>query len=311
MKQIISALGLSFFFIYLLLFPADSLTSAQYGLVLWANHVVPVLFPMMLMSGLITESNLAWYLVRPFKKLFRFFIPVNDYGIYAMVVGFLCGYPMGCKTLRDLYCQKKISQKECHYLAGFCNNVSPSFVISYVILQHFPEKNWLLPALFITYGSPLIYGILSGKRQKNSALRITETAPPSIKFTFSQLDHCISTSITAILKLGGYLVPFTILCTIIRKMPVYPSLKYILCGFLEITNGISFLSVCADSLPVFTFLSMISFLSFGGLCSAFQSKELLESFQMSLPDYLLSKLKITAISLLLAGIYLIISVGLR
>ncbi|MGN0354050.1 MAG: hypothetical protein ACI4EI_03115 [Muricoprocola sp.] len=302
MGQIISALGLSFFFIYLLLFPADSLASAQYGLVLWANHVIPVLFPMMLISGLITESNLAWYLVRPFKKLLGFFIPVNDYGIYAMVVGFLCGYPMGCKTLRDLYSQGKISQRECHYLAGFCNNVSPSFVISYVLLQHFPEKKWMFPTLIITYGSPILYGILSGRGQKT--VKTEKSVPPTIKFTFSQLDHCISASITAILKLGGYLVPFTILCTIIRKMPGYPFQKYLLCGFLEITNGISFLSACADAFPVFTFLSMICILSFGGLCSAFQSKELLQSFQMSLPKYLLSKLKITLIAFILAGIYL-------
>lgn len=67
------------------------------------------------------------------------------YGTFAVLTGFLCGYPMGAKTTSDLLNVNKISRSEASYLLSFCNNTSPAFILSYVVAQNMKERNLCIP----------------------------------------------------------------------------------------------------------------------------------------------------------------------
>lgn len=53
-------------------------------------------------------------------------------GAYVLILGLLCGYPMGAKLAHDLYIDQQISRREGEYLLTFSCNASPAFIISYL-----------------------------------------------------------------------------------------------------------------------------------------------------------------------------------
>ena len=96
---------LLFLLLYLLLFPARALSDARAGLLLWYRSVLPVLFPFMLVCSILIRLDLLKralpFLARPFHRLFG----CSQYGAFAILGGFLCGFPMGAKITRDLQSQ--------------------------------------------------------------------------------------------------------------------------------------------------------------------------------------------------------------
>ena len=52
---------------------------------------------------------------------------------YALLLGLLCGYPMGTKITSDLYGCGRISRREAEYLLTFTNHASPVFIYTYLI----------------------------------------------------------------------------------------------------------------------------------------------------------------------------------
>ena len=117
-------------FFYLLRFPKESLESVSRGLALWYRSVLPVLFPFMILSGLTVRSGLIeqlpGWLIRPVCRLFR----CSASGSFAIVIGFLCGFPMGAKVTHDLHAKHRISDQEAVFLYRFVNNVSPAFLLT-------------------------------------------------------------------------------------------------------------------------------------------------------------------------------------
>ena len=86
----------------MLLFPRAVFNGASEGLLLWFQIVFPTLFPFMLITNLLMESGglacISRILRRPFRRIFG----VSGNGSFAVLAGFLCGYPMGAKVTADL-----------------------------------------------------------------------------------------------------------------------------------------------------------------------------------------------------------------
>ena len=118
-----------------------SLAYAALGLNLWYEKMVPVLLPFMILSGTF------------FERIYRLSAP----GIYVILVGFLCGFPMGARTASDFRDRQEISSEEGQYLLAFCNNLGPVYFLGFVLpLLH---RKLVLPYVFGMYGVPLLYGI--------------------------------------------------------------------------------------------------------------------------------------------------------
>lgn len=306
MKKIVYSAILCTTFLFLLLHPQKAVDAASYGLTLWYGTLVPTLFPVMILSNLLIQTNLAALLTLPVQKPLYRILGISPHGTYAILCGFLCGFPMGAKVLSDLYLQKLISKDEAAYLAVFCNNVSPAFVINYLISQHMPYAEQTLPILLIIYGSPLLYGLFSNYRyQKNHALcsisinKASFTAP-----NFAMIDACIMNGIQSITKLGGYITLFSVLTAMIDiSFHSTNTLQAFLTAALEITTGID--KIASLNLPVHSACLLLTvFTVFGGMCSAAQSQSMLETIGIKLNQYLKSRLAITAIACIMALCYL-------
>lgn len=117
---------------FILVYPTEALKAAREGLNLWLNVMIPTLLPFLICTGILVQTRPDQRLLAPFKTLWKIVFGISPAGAYAVLVGMLCGYPMGAKTTSDLYENGQITKKEAEYLLTFVNQPSPVFVRTYL-----------------------------------------------------------------------------------------------------------------------------------------------------------------------------------
>lgn len=308
MYRYFTKLLIIFIFILMLLFPSQVFTGASNGLLLWFNSVLPTLLPFVILSNLLIRTHAADLIVRVTGPLFRHIFQISDYASFAAVIGFLCGYPMGSKVTADLLKAGKLSYGEAQYLLSFCNNASPIFITSYVVLQNLGQERLLLPALIILISSPILASFLFRRLMKpsqmlpaqNGAGNLTTEEPSHGNL----IDTCIMNGFETITKVGGYIMLFSIFTTLAQMYTVPCSLfRYLLLPSLEITGGITLICQSALSAEKIFFLCMVC-TSFGGWCAAAQTKCMIADTSLMIKPYILQKLATSIVTSLLCYLYL-------
>ena len=238
-------------------------------------------------------------LVRP---ILRPLFGISDYGSFALLVGFLCGYPMGSKVTADLKREGKITVNEASYLLSFCNQTSPMFLISYIFYIHLKRPDLLFPGMLLVEGVPILMSI---PFRKIYCPAVTSSASsPSPHFAWNMLDDSIMQSFETITKIGGYIIIFSVFLQFGKELPfTHPLLTFLFLPSLEITNGIAL--ICNSGVPTdLAFVLATGLASFGGWCSVAQTYSMIRGSGLSIGDYIAKKLIITGITSLLAYIYI-------
>jgi hypothetical protein len=214
---------------------------------------------------------------------------------------------MGAKITADLVSNKQISKSEGNYLLGFCNNVSPVFILNYVVNEALHDSSLLTPVFVILYLSPILCAIiLRIFYYKDMSVSYSQETPVTndLAIDFRLIDSSIMNGFEAITKLGGYIILFAIISQLLLHLP-FPraDLKYWLISFTEITNGVS---LVAHSSLAFSkrLIIVLSAVSFGGLSCIAQTQSMIKTSNLPIKNYILSKLLNTTITFVLCIIYL-------
>ena len=276
------------FILLLLAFPSLAFKGASYGLTLWFSTMLPTLLPFMIASSLLVGLKVPLLferLVRLLPARLRF----NGAYLTAIGVGFFCGYPVGAKMSRDLYQEGLIDDRECCFLAAFCNLPSPMFLVGYIAVPHILPSVYLSAAL-VAVCARFVY-LPSQKRLAAAEYRQTKrkAVPPSPSL-METMENSITQSLILIAKIGGYMILFSIFAVWILVLTErQPLIQAVCSAILEMTTGISYIKRL--SLPG----SLGSVLcaqaaAFGGLCSMAQTKSVIADSPVSIAHYGLWKL---------------------
>lgn len=303
MKKIIYSLVILCILLFIFLCPTESVSAAKGGLLLWFNVIIPNLLPFIILSNLIISLNAASYITFLVAPLLKFLLGISKDGSYAVITGFLCGYPMGAKVTADLVTNKQISKTEGTFLLGFCNNVSPVFIINYIINETFQSSLLLKPVLIILYSSPVICAFIlrfifrKHSFSGNNNFAISSSNTP---VEFKLIDNAIMNGFETITKLGGYIILFALLSQMLIHIPIHNIfIKYWIICLTEITNGISVVSSSALSFS-HQFIIVLSSVSFGGMSCVAQTQSMIKSSGLPIGHYILSKVLNMAITLILS-----------
>lgn len=278
-------------FILMLTRPGESLYYGFTGLTLWFQKMIPTLFPFMILSGIMIRMNLTESISSVLKPILGPLFHVSANGVYCIVMGFLCGFPMGAKVIADLYEREKLSQEEAQYLLSFCNNIGPIYFVSFVLPLLGLKKT--LPYLVGMYGIPLMYGNIlrrikyrgDFKVVKNYCLKAASKEHNTLLY---YVDDSIMSSIESITRLGGYMILFNLL-NLLPTLLLPSACLPIINGILEITSGISRMG---NSHPLLTLV----LLSFGGLSCLAQTYSIIKNTNLSFKSYTCHKLILTGIT---------------
>ncbi|MGN0132943.1 MAG: hypothetical protein ACI4AA_10915 [Lachnospiraceae bacterium] len=300
--------GILLFFI--LRFSDTAKQYAYLGLSVWFEQMIPSLLPFMIISAMLIRLNLDEILIKPVAGILKKIYRISDAGVYVLVMGFLCGFPMGAKTASMEYETGKISKTEAEFLLSFVNNIGPVYFLSFVygnIYQDIP----LYQGLFFMYAIPLLYGFLlrhtlyhkisfgpgcsaghppvSGVRQKKSFLAV--------------LDECINSGLAQIAMLGGYMIVCNLLVMIPRILfPSNAAVCALFHNLLEISGGL--LAIQKLNLSSgFTFILAHISLAFTGISCHLQTFHILGDSGLSKQKYMLHKLILCSIVGIILYVY--------
>ena len=308
MKKFLCTIISILLLLFLLLFPQEALLSAQKGMQLWLNILLPTLLPFIILTGILIRTDLVEYLLKPLEPFWKKVFGISSSGAYALLFGLLCGYPMGAKLTSDLYTSRKISHREAQYLLTFTNHASPVFINSYLIhicmngqISSFEVFGLLLGSAWITMNLTRLYffrkndssarSSLTGEHSSGSSLIYNETeketslsgSPGTI------LDVSIMNGFETVTRLGGHILMFSILTACVhhfwKKQTIFSCLM--LC-FLEMTTGLHQLSLSVPD-PEIKCLCALLTVTLGGVCVTMQTRSLVTE-ELSLWPYLASKI---------------------
>lgn len=299
MKNVCIFLVVILSFLCMLIFPSETFQGASHGLLLWFQTVLPSLLPFIILSNVLVQTNALYYIsnfLHPFLyPIFR----ISKPACYPLFIGFLCGYPMGAKTIAD--CTKKgvITKIEGKYLLSFCNNTSPMFIISVLLMQNIKVPSISIGTLIILIISPILCSFIFRRFYKSDTnyIKLQETSYPKLCFHFHVFDTSILNSFETITKIGGYIILFSILFEYGKHFPYLYFLPY-----LEISCGIPY--IMSWNLPFsITYILALSLTTFGGCCSIAQSSAMLQGSGLSIKPYIIQKLITATVTSLLAFLY--------
>lgn len=138
------------------------------------------------------------------------------------------------------HAKRRMDPEEASYLLGFINNVSPSFVITFLVTESLERPDLLLPTRFFSTDWPFLYGLFTRPglfHRKTPAFSGIKNASV-VQIRFELLDACIYDAVNTLLKLGGYVVLFSVLAEMTACLPFLPEkTAALLGGMLEITSG--------------------------------------------------------------------------
>lgn len=305
MKQLIFNFTTILLFIFMLIFPETVFSGACTGLLLWFHTILPTLLPFLILSSLLLNTTAIDMLSHITSPLFCKLFHVSHYGSFAILCGFLCGYPIGSKITSDLFISGRISKKEAEYLLSFCNNTSPMFIMSYIIYQTFHSDKLLVPTLFILFLSPILCSfIFRHYYSPDIVTTVDYVHNTETKLKKNLIDSCIMNSFETITKIGGYIIIFSIFIELLSILPdKYSIIQIFLLSTLEITNGISMLANLKISYDLI-YVSILALTSFGGWCSIAQTKSIIGDTKLSLSHYIIEKLVTALVTSLLAIIFI-------
>lgn len=296
-------------FILMLIFPDLTKTGASTGLILWFNTILPTLLPYMIISSVISYYNAFDIVSKILYPITGKIFCISQNANYCLVIGFLCGFPMGSKVIADMLKADKISLNEASYLLSFCNNLSPAFLMNYVtpaiLLNCYKiETNIMHIFYFIIFSAPILVSFIYRAIEKynfNPQIICHKIANKTITHKSSNfLDQCILSSFDNIFKIGGYIIMFTIFSTWILNLPFINSdAGFLLSSLFEITSGLFSLKHTGFPSDI-GILFVLMMCSFGGICSIAQTNSMISDTELKITSYIKYKLITAFISFILA-----------
>lgn len=306
MKSKIKYVIIVLLFFYLFSFPQQAAAGVRDGLVLWYTSVLPVLFPFMLLCGIVLKFDLAAPLLKYLHRPIHALLGCSGYGAFVVFAGFLCGFPMGAKLTADLKKQGKITSEEADFLFGFVNNLSPSFIISYLAADQMRRPGWKGLFLVNILGSALLYGVISSfhyRKRISSSLPFPsagEKKSGSLAKRFAEIDLTINDTIQNVVRLGAYIVIFSILGGALSRFAEAGNpLSLFLVSCIEVANGVRLIS--RSSLPLLgKYVMLSSVCAFGGLSALMQTISIASMDLSTAKKYIKSRVIITLLSTLMS-----------
>ena len=314
-RKLRSLLYSAFFLMLTFLILTHSSTSLYYalnGLNLWFTKMIPALFPFMILSGIMVRLHLTEQFAALLHPLLHPLLKAQKNVTYAVIMGFLCGFPMGASVTCDLLERDMITKREAQFLLAFCNNIGPVYFTSFVLPLLHRKLVW--PYIAGMYALPFLYGTVLrhtvykdiapssyGKKRLSGELVFCEDKSSLPLSLLEQIDDAITSSIQSILMLGGYMVLFNLLNLIphvlCQKSAHLAWLPAALAPVLEITGGLGMLGATKPLLSLLV-------LPFGGLSCIAQTYSMIKNTGLSIRPYVLHKLALTGITALFyAGWY--------
>lgn len=314
LKNYILPIILLLFTLSLLLFSTTNLVAAKNGLKLWANSVIPSIFPFFVATELLSKTNIPYLLGNLFNNLMKPLFNISGEGSFALIMGWISGYPVGAKIACSFRKQNILPKEECERLLSFTNNSGPLFIVGTVGVSLFGNIHigvlLLLSHILgcITVG--IIFRFWKYSTQNKYTLNSNEKTYSNISLSNigGILGESIYNSISTILMIGGFIVMFSVIISILNRCNILNIISYtlkpicnmfcidkkliipFLTGIIEVTNGISLISAVNIKAISINIILTSFLLGIGGISILLQVLSITSKTDLSIKPYIYGKI---------------------
>ncbi len=247
-------LFLLIFSLALLLRRADvAVSSMREGLSLCARAIVPSLFPFMVLSELLVKSGAGEWLISPIARPLKKLLGLSPAGCCAVVLGLVCGFPVGVRCAILAHEKGTVSRSECERILACSTIPSSAFLISTVGTTLWKDAKFGTLLYLCTILSALLSGIflysIEKRGQKGEKIK-TASPPVKICFEANMLPAAIKNATISTLLICAYVLFFSTLTgaigLILGRFEANQTTHAILSSLLELSGGVSAASGLAD-----------------------------------------------------------------
>ena len=300
MKYTMTLLAAGLTAVLLLLFPNISSAAVQHALRLCAETIIPTLLPFLILSNICLNLRCIRHLSDKSGPVIRKLFHLPCEAATALIFGCLCGFPMGAKTVAELYKEGRLQKNDAEHMLLFCSNAGPSFVFGVVGNAVFQNQYWAAMMWMIHVLSAIVIGILFRPKESHFSGR-KNTIEWENTSCYSKIVHAISDAGSTMFQICIMICAFSVLIGyIIAIIPTQHSnslLYVILIGMIELSTGTTLLS----HLPLDTaWLLSAVLLAWNGFCIHFQVLSITSATDLHMHKYFLGKVLHMLLSLLLA-----------
>lgn len=299
--------------IILVVYPDRYVSTTFDGIKVWAFNVLPSLLPFFFFTNLLTRLKYASDFALSLSPVSRVLYGADGLGVYAQVMSFLSGYPVGVKIISDLYSGGLIDRKQATKYSTFCSTSGPLFIVGTVGVAIFQSKKIGVILLI----SHLLSSILTGVIFR--CVKTAESKTPTVAFaaTDNILYESVYSSVVSVSIVGGFIAVFYTIARVCFDFNLFYPLTALLSPLVgeKNANGIAMgLIECtfacrqfAENVSILSVCLSCGAITFGGLSVWCQSAVYIKKANASFITFALSKIVQCVISMIICYLLLLIA----
>ena len=287
--------------LFFVIFSESCVPETRNAVMMFLNTVLPTMFPFYVLSSLIVSGGFLTRIAKPVKPLTERVMRLPGSCIAAIILGCLCGFPIGAKITCDLKARGDITEEEAERLSSFTNNVGPVFMDSIVGGTYLGSiRSGLLIWLSVTLAS-LGSGILLCRVHRSSAAPGFGGTPPIQGKT--DIPAAILSSLNTVLYVGAVIIFFSSVTSLLKLIPCLSDFIYSASySFLEITGGLRSLGESVQAAnPILKYMLFSAFSAWSGCSVHMQVCGILASGNIKVKYYFIGKLLQSLLAPLIAA----------
>ncbi|HBC98115.1 MAG TPA: sporulation integral membrane protein YlbJ [Clostridium sp.] len=229
-------------------YPQEVLKSASAGLSLWANYLLPALFPFFVVSDLLMKQGFVHVLGVLLEPLMRPLFRLPGKASFVLAMTHTSGIPIGAILTCKMRKEGAITRIEGERLLAFTCNPSPGFMfgalasgmlsnpaLGIIIAGSIYLSNFIVGLLFRFYGQDPNPGFKHDFSFRRAWRELRLVQKENKKPTGKMLADAVHESVSTILLVGGFIVFFSV---ITHLMSILRINAYLAQGVTLISGGL-------------------------------------------------------------------------
>lgn len=239
-------------------------------------------------------------------------------GAFAFIMGLISGYPVGAKIVAEFVEQEICTKEEAERMLAFTNNSGPLFIIGTVGITLFNNTAigivLLITHILACISVGILLNIFSKRKRKNDFIvknpnKLNNTKKnPSFSSLGEILGNSIKSATSTVLLIGGFVVIFSVIISILNQSHILGHLSSLLnpflssmgipesltegllAGIIELTNGVNLVAITPIKNISINIIICAFLLGFGGFSVLLQVFSIVSKSGLSIKKYALGKL---------------------
>ena len=286
------------------------LNSVNFSLSIFKNNIFPSLFPFFVLSNILIKCGLPEFMGNLFKGVMNKIFKIKGITAFIFFMSIISGNPANAKYTRELYLENRIDKYEATKILCFTCFSNPLFILGTISLLFLNNKEVGMLILVCHYIGNIFIGIgmrnyHPSKDEHNKvsfrqAINEMHKKRISNKESFGEMiTNSLINSINTLLLILGVITSCLVITTIIdNNLNLDSVLGSVLNGFIEMTQGLKYISLEAIPLKLKCVLTVM-ILSFGGLSVHMQIMSILSDTGIKYLPFLCARICHAVISSLL------------